>query len=184
MEEPKPGDHIYSDRGSYYHHGIFVGEAEVVNPNKDKRRKLSHGVIHFRGIQRNANGKASEAECQKCLHKADHMGVVLTCIDCFLKEKRLHRYEYDVSLITFNTTRNGSCSTSSCDESDVVIKRAFDFFHNQSFGDYNYYFNNCEHFATACKTGKARCNQAALGAGVAGVVVYKVARRVTKGILW
>ncbi|KAK8520175.1 hypothetical protein V6N12_004134 [Hibiscus sabdariffa] len=188
MAELRPSDHIYSDRGSYCHHGIFVGEAKIANPNKQgKTRKLRHAVIHFRGIERNAgagagaDGDGKAGGCRKCFHKAGDLGVVLTCMDCFSRGNALYRYEYDVSWITFNTTRNGSCSTWSCADPDTVIKRAYDFFHNQNFGQYNFYFNNCEHFATACKTGKPRCNQAALGTGVAGVMVYKVARLVTKG---
>ncbi|KAK8542972.1 hypothetical protein V6N12_015547 [Hibiscus sabdariffa] len=186
MAELRPSDHIYSGRGSYCHHGIFVGEAKIANPNKQgKTRKLRHAVIHFRGIQRNAGADADAdgkaGGCRKCFHKAGDLGVVLTCMDCFRRGDTLYRYEYNVSWITFNTTRNGSCSTWSCAEPDTVIKRAYDFFHNQNFGQYNFYFNNCEHFATTCKTGKPRCNQAALGTGVAGVMVYKVARRVTKG---
>ncbi|KAK8545461.1 hypothetical protein V6N13_066743 [Hibiscus sabdariffa] len=177
---PKPGDHIFADRGTYDHHGIYVGEAEVTDPSSGKTRKLKHAVIHFGGNNSNIKGKASDAPCRKCFNKHGDPGVTLTCLKCFHKGDTFYKYRYDVSFITFNTTRNGSCTTASCDEPDVVIKRAYAFLHNQNFGDYDFFFNNCEHFATACKTGKARCNQGAAGFGVAGAIVYKAARR----LLW
>ncbi|GMI84482.1 hypothetical protein like AT5G16360 [Hibiscus trionum] len=179
MGDLEPGDHIFADRGRYDHHGIYVGEATAINPDNGKTRKLRNGVIHFGGNNSNIKGKASDSPCRKCFNNHDDPGVTLTCMKCFLKGgDTVYTYYYGVSFITFNTSWNGSCTTASCDEPGVVIKRAYGFLRNKNFGDYDFVFNNCEHFATAYKTGKARCNQAALGMGVAGAIVYKAARRV------
>ncbi|PPD74903.1 hypothetical protein GOBAR_DD28181 [Gossypium barbadense] len=96
----------------------------------------------------------------------------------------LYRYEYDVSLLSFTFKTSGSCTPWSCYDPNTVIKRAYDYLRDQNFGDYNFVFNNCEHFATKCKMGKARCNQALWGTGLPGALVYNVTRRLTKDILW
>lgn len=49
-----------------------------------------------------------------------------------------------------------------CLEGDEVIKRAYKYVGQKGFDGrekYNFLFNNCEHFANWCKTGKAYCEQ-------------------------
>ncbi|MBA0699679.1 hypothetical protein Goari_001291 [Gossypium aridum] len=181
-----PGDHIYTEclGGSYYHHGIYVGRGLVTNPNTGNTRTITNAVIHFLGLEKEGKVKKTKPQCQTCFYKPKGPGIVLTCLDCFREGNGLYRYEYDVSLLSFNFKTSGSCTPWSCSDPNTVIKRAYDYLRDQNFGDYSFVFNNCEHFATKCKMGKARCNQALWGTGLPGAMVYNVARRLTKDILW
>ena len=98
----KMGDHIYTDYGRCFHHGIYCGDDEV---------------IHY------VNGKRID-KTQLCK---------------FAKKQRIHIKRHRKS---FSQTR--------------VVKRA-----KRRLGErnYNLAFNNCEHFANWCKTGKSRCKQ-------------------------
>lgn len=59
-------------------------------------------------------------------------------------------------------------SYGNCDSPDVVIERAES---RLSENDYNLVFNNCEHFAVWCKTGKSRSGQVErVAAGTSGTV--------------
>ncbi|OMO96261.1 hypothetical protein COLO4_15389 [Corchorus olitorius] len=173
-----PGDHIYSYRHTHIfsHHGIYVGKGTVTNLNNEEV-EINDAVIHFMG-----SGKYNNINpCEKCGHiHGRTTGVVITCLDCFLQGHELHLYQYDVSTLRFK--RKGTCSTKTCKAAKEVIETAFEVLKNQSFGkSYNLFFNNCEDFATCCKTGKARSNQVA-GHGLIGLVVYKVAKVIYKGI--
>ncbi|CAI9261013.1 unnamed protein product [Lactuca saligna] len=81
-------------------------------------------------------------------------GVVISCLNCFLQNGDLYRFEYGVSKAEFFAkVRGGSCTTAtSDDEADTVIHRAMYLLHN-GFGNYDVFRNNCEDFALYCKTG-------------------------------
>ncbi|KAH1033054.1 hypothetical protein J1N35_045228 [Gossypium stocksii] len=183
---PKPGDHIYTKcyGGLYDHHGIYVGKAKVKNPRTGKTEQIENAVIHILGLDKNGKAKTYRPQCPKCFHESHELGVVLTCLDCFHEGNTIYRYEYEVSILSFTFKSSGSCSTFTSYEPDVVIKRAYSFLHKKNFGEYSLLFNNCEHFATKCKTGTALCNQILCGTGVPGAIAYNVARGFTKGLFW
>ncbi|KAJ4895138.1 NC domain-containing protein-related [Raphanus sativus] len=144
-EELKAGDHIYTYRAvfAYSHHGIFVGGSKVV---------------HFRP-EHNLNSPSSSSSediCPTfpdCGFRQPNSGVVLSCLDCFLKNGSLHRFEYGVSPSVFLTkVRGGTCTTAQSDPTDSVIHRAMYLLQN-GFGNYDVFKNNCEDFALYCKTG-------------------------------
>ncbi|XVF31072.1 hypothetical protein REPUB_Repub16aG0113900 [Reevesia pubescens] len=172
-------DHIYSacNGGLYYHHGIYVGKAKVTNPNNGEQKLINDAVIHFLGFDKKSSSKP---QCKRCFHMSRIHGIVITCLDCFLDANAIYVYEYNVSYLTFTFSSSGSCSTSPSYSPDQVIQTAFHLLENKSFGEYSFVFNNCEHFATYCKTGQKMCNQVLYGTGLPGTIAYNVAR----GIIW
>ncbi|XP_044478955.1 protein LEAD-SENSITIVE 1-like [Mangifera indica] len=129
--ELKPGDHIYSDKGEI---DIVIAKLNVYN---------HHGiyvgdgiVIHFLAPAKQSN---SSVPCKRCGHTPRlHYGIVRTCVDCFLDGHSLYiNYWGD------------------CKPPYEVVKTAMEFCDGiRSFGEYELLNNNCEHFATFCKTGK------------------------------
>ncbi|TYG38315.1 hypothetical protein ES288_D13G212500v1 [Gossypium darwinii] len=132
-QELKPGDHIYTKcfGGLYDHRGIYVGKAKVKNPRTGKKEQIENGVIHLLGLDKNGKAKTYQPQCPKCFHESHELRVVLTCLDCFHEGNTIHRYEYEVSLLSFTFKSSGSCSTFTSSEPDVVIKRAYSFLHKK-----------------------------------------------------
>ncbi|CAN6568361.1 unnamed protein product [Malus baccata var. baccata] len=144
----KPGDHIYTYRAvfAYSHHGIYLGGSKVV---------------HFRPkINLNSSTQSSDVydsmSCPTtpdCGFRQPNSGVVLSCLDCFLKNGSLYRFEYGVSPSVFLAkVRGGTCTTAASDPSETVVHRAMYLLQN-GFGNYDIFRNNCEDFAMYCKTG-------------------------------
>ncbi|XVE89925.1 hypothetical protein DITRI_Ditri20bG0035200 [Diplodiscus trichospermus] len=179
----RPGDHIYSDRllKAYYHHGIYVGQAPVKNL-RNEETEINDAVIHFLGV-----GKSkSRPPCERCGHSSQRIGIVITCLECFLERNSLYVYEYDVPYLKLRFKRSGSCSVKPSRPVDEVLQTAFGYLRDQYFGKkYNFLFNNCEDFATRCKTGEATSNQIAglaFGFSVPGILAYNVAKEIYDGL--
>ncbi|KAK6232983.1 hypothetical protein SCA6_003056 [Theobroma cacao] len=179
----RPGDHIYSDRCAsiYFHHGIYVGKGTVTKSD-DEKEEIDDAVIHFMGVGKSTNRNA----CKRCGHSSRRIGVVITCLDCFLEGHSLYVYEYDVPYLKLRFKRSGTCSVNPSRPADEVVNTAFDILQNQSFGKkYNFFFNNCEDFATRCKTGEAMSNQFAglfFGFSLPGVVGYRAAKGIYEAV--
>ncbi|XP_057718723.1 protein LEAD-SENSITIVE 1 [Arachis stenosperma] len=149
--EIKPGDHIYTYRAvfAYSHHGIFVGGSKVV---------------HFRPARnlKSITEASSDLDDQTsdpcptfpdCGFRQPNSGVVLSCLDCFLRNGSIYCFEYGVSPSVFLTKiRGGTCTTALSDPPETVIHRAMYLLQN-GFGNYNVFQNNCEDFALYCRTG-------------------------------
>ncbi|EYU32273.1 hypothetical protein ABFS82_02G177400 [Erythranthe guttata] len=160
--EIKPGDHIYTYRAvfAYSHHGIFVGGSKVV---------------HFTRLETNTSSSSNNEadslteECLKypdCGFRQPNSGVVLSCLDCFLKNGALYSFEYNVTPSLFLAkVRGGTCTTAASDPPETVIHRAMHLFQN-GFGNYDVFQNNCEDFALYCKTGLLTVDR--LGVGRSG----------------
>ncbi|XWS58371.1 hypothetical protein CRYUN_Cryun08bG0028500 [Craigia yunnanensis] len=177
-EALKPADHIYTacGEGLYHHHGIFVGKAKVTNPqNNGEQREIDDAVIHLLGFNKKRNKKTGhKPQCERCFYMSQIVGVIITCLDCFLADS-LYVYEYNVSYWTSLFKRNGTCSTWASKPPDQVIQTAFSILEKKlTFGEYSFFFNNCEDFATFCKTGRAMSNQVAWFFSLPGAIVYNV----------
>ncbi|PIA30098.1 hypothetical protein AQUCO_05700069v1 [Aquilegia coerulea] len=138
--------------------------------NKVDRSQLQPGilvepdrVIHYtaaRGFGSYSSVSAGKQRkkknrCENCGHDPNvEGGVIKTCIDCFLKGHDLYKYQYGVSLAHFLYKNAGTCTTKQSDPVDIVISRATELLNNQGFGEYDLFENNCECFATFCKTHK------------------------------
>ncbi|KAI9121195.1 hypothetical protein K1719_008228 [Acacia pycnantha] len=88
-----------------------------------------------------------------CGFKQPNSGVVLSCLDCFLRNGSLYCFEYEVSPSVFMAKiRGGTCTIEPSDPVETVIHRAMYLLQN-GFGSYDVFQNNCEDFALYCKTG-------------------------------
>ncbi|KAI3756319.1 hypothetical protein L1987_56139 [Smallanthus sonchifolius] len=102
------------------------------------------------------DGKKEKTRCSNSfcgLEKVAGSGVRLSCIDCFLKEGTLCRFEYQVSHeFLLASIVGGTCTTAESDPPEEVIYRAT-YLHENGYGKYHVMNNNCEDFAVYCKTG-------------------------------
>lgn len=88
-----------------------------------------------------------------CGFRQPNSGVVLSCLDCFLRNGSLYCFEYGVSPTIFLAKiRGGTCTTAPSDPPETVIHRAMYLLQN-GFGNYDVFQNNCEDFTLYCKTG-------------------------------
>ncbi|XP_059316155.1 protein LEAD-SENSITIVE 1-like [Lycium ferocissimum] len=147
--ELKPGDHIYTYRAAfaYSQHGIFVGGSKVVHFNR---------LQAFSDAADDEISDLSSSSCPTfpdCGFKLPNSGVVLSCLDCFIRDGSIHNFEYGVSPSVFLAkVRGGTCTRAVSDPPDTVIHRAMYLLQN-GFGNYNVFRQNCEDFALYCKTG-------------------------------
>ncbi|XWS42529.1 hypothetical protein CRYUN_Cryun16bG0022100 [Craigia yunnanensis] len=121
--------------------GIYVGEDLV---------------IHFTSTE--IKDSKQKHPCAKCgyQHNVD-VGVIKTCLVCFLSKNALSSnslclYQYDESRFAKKLKRSGTCSTFKCLPPETVVQTANELHKENSFGPYNLVENNCEDFATFCKT--------------------------------
>lgn len=152
----KPGDHIYTYRAvfAYSHHGVFVGGCKVVHFKPEQTLKAP--TLSSSSSSVSEVNDSSEAPCPTypdCGFKQPNSGVLLSCLDCFLKNGSLYRFTYGVSSSMFLTrVRGGTCTTAPSDPFGTVVHRAMHLLQN-GFGNYDVFQNNCEDFALYCKTG-------------------------------
>ncbi|XP_073062302.1 protein LEAD-SENSITIVE 1-like [Primulina eburnea] len=154
--EIKPGDHIYTYRAvfAYSHHGIYVGGGKVV---------------HFTRVGTSSTSSDEQysdtAECPTpdCGFRQPNSGVVLSCLDCFLRSGSLYCFEYGVRPSFFIAkVRGGTCTTAASDPVEAVIHRAMYLLQN-GFGNYDVFQNNCEDFTLYCKTGLLSVDHLGIG---------------------
>ncbi|KAM7252468.1 hypothetical protein ACFE04_024351 [Oxalis oulophora] len=141
----QPGDHIFIKRAMslYSHHGIYIGKGYV---------------IHHTVVEKSCS-KLMTA-CPKCgYNPAKDYGILKTCLDCFIYEDALictahsvNLYQYGVTSVEYVIKNAGSCSTQAAKSPEEVVRVAIELYKN-GFGKYSLIFNNCEDFATYCKTG-------------------------------
>ncbi|XP_009599666.1 protein LEAD-SENSITIVE 1-like isoform X1 [Nicotiana tomentosiformis] len=165
--EIKPGDHIYTYRTAfaYTNHGIFVGGSKVVHFNCVEA-SASASASSDAAAEETSDISSSCPTFPDCGFKLPNSGVVLSCLDCFLRNDSLHRFEYGVSSPVFLAkVRGGTCSTAVSDPPETVLHRAM-YLLQKGFGNYIVFKNNCEDFALYCKTGLLTVDR--LGVGSSG----------------
>ncbi|KAK2969610.1 hypothetical protein RJ640_008904 [Escallonia rubra] len=167
--EIKPGDHIYTYRAifAYSHHGIFVGGSKVVHFTPERQNDSNScpesSLISFDEISDLSSSCPTYPDCG---FRQPNSGVVLTCLDCFLRNGALYCFDYGVSPSVFIAkVRGGTCTTAPSDPPDSVIHRAMYLLQN-GFGNYDVFQNNCEDFTLYCKTGLLTVDR--LGVGRSG----------------
>ncbi|KAF2307021.1 hypothetical protein GH714_023389 [Hevea brasiliensis] len=140
-DDLKVGDHIYACRAAgYAHHGIYVGEVNGVRYVIHFNSTTNGGVV---GSVSTASRWSKNKACQVCGHVENvNLGVVKTCLDCFLKKDELQL----------------QCYIGNSKPSNEVVKMAYNLL-ERGFGEYNIAINNCEHFATFCKKGEPYSGQ-------------------------
>jgi hypothetical protein len=122
----QPGDHLYVHRllGVYQHHGVYVGNGQVIHWYKADSKSLI--IIERTSLAVFKNGD----------------------------DVQLRRVRYDVSLGEWVLKLKGSCSRLHADPSrDAIVARAEGALAaSQHQGAYHLLFNNCEKFARYCVT--------------------------------
>lgn len=160
--------------------GIYVGENKVVHFTCDGDLNLSKGLTassssSSEGFSCDLSGSCSNqllscSNIPDCGFKKPESGVVLTCLDCFLGEGSVYRFEYGVSSLAFvGNIRGGTCTTAKSDSPKSVIYRGMYLLH-EGFGNYDVFTNNCEDFALYCKTGLLTCDDDSEALGRSGQV--------------
>jgi Lecithin retinol acyltransferase len=183
-EELKPGDHIYSWRSAYLyaHHGIFMGDDEVIHFTRSPGHEIGTGTVLDLLLFSSSPASPDNATCPRCAHLSSlkhsqppsdpnnnpngGSGVVSSCLSCFLSGGHLYRFSYSVSPAFFLTkVRGGTCTRASSDPPELVLHRAR-FLLTHGFGAYSLFKNNCEDFSIYCKT--SRLVKSALSVGRSG----------------
>ena len=133
---PKYGDHIYVKRHTNYlgfpytHHGIYVGSNSLIDSPDD------YHVIHYYHNKTKTNG--------------------------IIQKTTLHEFIYpsninDLQIQNYGNSWNPfSIYNRNSDIPETVVKRAYKRLNENS---YDLRYNNCEHFATYCKTGVSSSDQ-------------------------
>ncbi|KAL9240736.1 hypothetical protein vseg_014921 [Gypsophila vaccaria] len=155
-DEIKSGDHIYSWRNAYLysHHGIYAGDGKVIHFTRGPGQEVGTGTVLDHVIfSSSSSSDKSRDPCPVCGDQSDLSGVISSCLDCFLWDGELYRFEYDVTAAFFLAkARGGTCTLAPSDPPEDVLQRA-SYLLEKGFGGYNIFKNNCEDFAIYCKTG-------------------------------
>ncbi|KAJ9556035.1 hypothetical protein OSB04_010649 [Centaurea solstitialis] len=177
----KPGHHIYTYRAlfAYSHHELNRRSNFGFNHPNDKSFIMHAGifvggnkVVHFTCDPHTT----SCTTYPDCGFRQPKSGVVLSCLDCFLRDGDLYVFEYGVTPTVFLAkVRGGTCTTAVSDGVDTVVHRAMRLLQN-GFGKYDVFQNNCEDFALYCKTGllildKVGCGRSGQAASVLAALV-------------
>lgn len=142
-----------------YTTGIYVGGNKVVHFTQDKSLS-SFGNSISSSIP---NVSAACLDIPDCGFRKERSGVMMSCINCFVGNGSLYRFEYGVSRLAFVAKlRGGTCTTADSDPPESVIHKAMYLLQN-GFGNYDLFANNCEDFALYCKTGCLVRGQEAMG---------------------
>ncbi|GAV90699.1 LRAT domain-containing protein [Cephalotus follicularis] len=156
-EDLKPGDHIYAYRvwGLYSHHGIYVGDGQVIHFSNtqqalDEIANENPDSLIVEELDENPKSEPCEI-CGYIVGGSPGMGVVKSCIEHFATTYQL--YQYNVSLIKFWFMPNGTCCPYQSKPLEEAVQTAYAKLRT-GFGNYNLLTNNCEHFATFCRTGR------------------------------
>jgi hypothetical protein len=143
--------------------GIYVGGSKVVHFTTKKEAGTA-GLDSAVAMSSLISGGSPECPTfPDCGFQLPESGVILTCLDCFLRDGSLHGFEYGVPPAVFLAKlRGGTCTTAASDPPDAVVHRAMYLLQN-GFGSYDVFENNCEDFALYCKTGLILPSEAGIG---------------------
>jgi hypothetical protein len=134
--------------------GIFVGGSKVVHFRPERNSNSSTGTSSDSDFYDSALSLPSSCPTfPDCGFRQPNSGVILSCLDCFLRNGSLYCFEYGVTPSIFLAkVRGGTCTTAASDPPETVIHRAMYLLQN-GFGNYDVFQNNCEDFTLYCKTG-------------------------------
>ncbi|KAF6156243.1 hypothetical protein GIB67_030246 [Kingdonia uniflora] len=121
---------------------------------------------------------SSGSKCPTCGDQSSLEGVIFTCITCFLHgdDSNLRVFQYGASKAYFLAQPGGTCTIAPSNPTCDVLHRVYHLYHNNSFGGYNLFKNNCEDFAIYCKTGMLVKNKSTSGQVISRIAVTKVAK--------
>nr|XP_043628969.1 protein LEAD-SENSITIVE 1-like isoform X2 [Erigeron canadensis] len=149
------GDHVYTWRkcGFYSHHGIFIGDGKIIHFVQTNKSAILASSSESSDHSGEYTPCLDESYCRS--ETVPGSGVRITCIACFVKNKKrfLYRYKYNASSkFLIAKVRAGTCTTASSDPQETVMHRV-NYLYKNGYGEYHLKNNNCEDFALYCKTG-------------------------------
>ncbi|GAV90701.1 LRAT domain-containing protein [Cephalotus follicularis] len=150
----KPGDHIFAWRviRAYSHHGIYVGDGQVIHFTTPQEALDEIAKEYPDSLIVDENPKSKPCErCGYIVGGSPGIGVMKTCIEHFAKT--YHLYQYNVSWLEVLLRPRGTCCPYKSKPLEDAVKTAYAKL-KTGFGKYNLLTNNCEHFATFCRTGR------------------------------
>lgn len=144
--------------------GIYIGDGKV---------------IHNMG--KNGSGKKKACKSRPQCGYDGRGGLVETCVECFratsgfLTGTKLYLFLYGVPKLECEIRLRAYCSPKQSKPADEVVAKAKEMLESKKQGGtrYGFFFNNCEDFATLCKTGTAFCTQSELLFGRVGYPILK-----------
>ena len=171
--ELEPGDQIYCYRGLYTHHGIYIGEpdCEVIHFSGDDKGSLVKKIgrqedetmrqlTELSTRRDDLLNNSSTAEAEEIQQQIDeiyegHVSIRSATLDDFLDGATVRLVSYGSSKIKKGFTLIlSSCHYVNAMPPSETVKLAKHFFHHPvEWGNYKICSNNCETFATFCKTG-------------------------------
>eukprot|EP01018_Ginkgo_biloba_P038078 Gb_07412 [translate_table: standard] len=124
-EDLKARDYIYSWRSTYIdaHHGIYVGGNKVVHFTQGSGQEVGTGTFVDAFIS-SSMPPQNCPRCPDCGFQRENSGLVLSCLDCFLVEGPLYRFEYGASPVVFLAKAHGGTCTLANSSPPTVIHRA------------------------------------------------------------
>ncbi|KAG5539455.1 hypothetical protein RHGRI_019857 [Rhododendron griersonianum] len=131
--------------------GIYIGDGLVIHFTAPSGKFTASSPSSSLSFSSSAPGLGPQRTCpnhSRCEGKKPEGGVAVTCLDCFIKEGSLYRYEYGVRF----RLRGGTSTAAQSDPASTVLRRA-NYLLENGFGNYHLVRNNCEDFALYCKTG-------------------------------
>lgn len=146
LKDLEPGDLVEFDRGIYSHWAVYIGQHETTE----------HAVVHLAGIDEGPLRSASTHSFTICGKQFDKAQV---CVHDFWKvagDCKAHK-------------NNGMDKAMSPDERSNIVARALSMLGPAT---YNLITKNCEHFASWCRYGIEKSEQAEgfIGAAVLGLL--------------
>ena len=138
------GDHIKVRRllGFYYHHGIDVGDGTVIHFTGDPKRKKD-AIIEKTTLDEFSKGKPIKV--------VDYSKIISNIKSSCPRKTKNERFraEESISLDSIKEIRIEDL-IDHINDTNETVRLALEYAGKTG---YDLFFNNCEHFATYCKTG-------------------------------
>ncbi|KAF7112588.1 hypothetical protein RHSIM_RhsimUnG0214600 [Rhododendron simsii] len=131
--------------------GIYIGDDLAIHFTAPPGKLTASSASSSLSFSSSAPDLGPQKTCPnhpRCGSRKPGSGVAITCLDCFIKEGSLYRYEYGVRF----RLRGGTSTATQSDLAIAVLRRA-NYLLENGFGNYHLVRNNCEDFALYCKTG-------------------------------
>jgi hypothetical protein len=141
-----------------------VDENRIIHFTRGRNEEVGTGTYLDVLLPSSRPASTGDTVCADCGLSGDSTGVVLSCMECFLADCPLYRFEYGENTVTFLVkARGGTCTLAETDPAELVIHRARYLYNARSFGAYKLFHNNCEDFAIYCKTGLLAVDNSFIG---------------------
>lgn len=139
-----------------------MADNKVIHFTRGRNEELGTGTyIDF--LLSSSRPASTNEKCSDCGLTGESNGVVMSCLACFLADCPLYRFQYGEKTVTFLVkARGGTCTLAEADSAEVVLHRA-GYLHENGFGLYHLFHNNCEDFAIYCKTGLLAVDNSFIG---------------------